>query len=92
MDSLIQNLRYTVRKLLRAPLLSGVAVLTLLVGAIRHFRYMLALGWVLHLDWDTLLHTGLGTDFVSLCYVPLCVGFDRVVAGGILKGSLPLRD
>jgi hypothetical protein len=53
---------------------------------------MLALGWVLHVGWDTLLHTGLGTDFVPLWYVPLCVGFDLVVAGSVLKGSLPSRD
>jgi len=66
---------------------AGVAV-----GGVRNFRYMLALGWLLHAGWDTLLHTGPGADWVPAWYVPLCVGFDLIVAGGILKGVLPSRD
>jgi hypothetical protein len=71
----------------------GVLVFgALVVAGIRRYPYMLALGWALHVGWDTLLHTGLGTDFVPEWYVPLCVGFDLIVAGAILVSTMGNRD
>ena len=64
----------------------------LAVGGGRRYPPLLALGWALHVGWDVLLHVGPGTEFVPPWYVPLCVGFDLVVAGGILATSVPVRD
>ena len=63
----------------------------LAVGGARRSPLLLAFGWALHVGWDVLLHVGPGTDFVPLWYVPVCVGFDLVVAGGILATSVPVR-
>ena len=63
----------------------------LAVGGVRRYSPLLALGWALHVGWDVLLHVGPGTEFVPLWYVPVCVGFDLVIAGGILATSVPAR-
>jgi hypothetical protein len=64
----------------------------LAVGGGSRYPLLLALGWALHVGWDALLHVGADTEWVPLWFVPLCVGFDLVVAGGILATSLPVRD
>ena len=63
----------------------------LAVGGVRRYPLLLALGGALHVGWDVLLHVGPSTEFVPLWYVPGCVGFDLVVAGGILATSVPVR-
>ena len=63
----------------------------LAVGGVRRYPLLLAIGWALHVGWDVLLHVGPGAEFVPVWYVPACVGFDLVVAGGILATSVPLR-
>ena len=63
----------------------------LAVGGVRRYPLLLAVGWALHVGWDVLLHVGPSTEFVPLWYVPGCVGFDLVVAGGILATSVPVR-
>lgn len=42
--------------------------------------WFLALGWALHVLWDTGLH-GTSTPFVPSWYIGLCLGFDLLVAG-----------
>ena len=64
----------------------------LAVGGVRRYPVLLALGWALHVGWDVLLHVGPGAEFVPLWYVPTCVGFDLVVAGGILAASVSARS
>ena len=44
---------------------------------------LLALGWGLHVGWDTLLHNSPATSFVPNHYEELCIGFDLVMAGYI---------
>jgi len=60
-----------------------------LFGAIAYFSIkrkwpaLLALGWILHIGWDTLLHNSAATSFVPNHYEELCIGFDLVMAGYI---------
>ena len=45
----------------------------------------IALGWVLHIGWDVLLHDGTTTPWVPEWYPPLCVGFDALVAAYLFR-------
>lgn len=69
----------------------------LLFGTIAYFSQerkwaaLLALGWLLHVGWDNLLHNSVATSFVPNHYEELCIGFDLVMAVYIffiLKGKL----
>lgn len=61
----------------------------ILFGAFAYFSVkrklptLLALGWLLHIGWDTLLHNSIETSFVPNHYEELCIGFDLVMAGYI---------
>lgn len=61
----------------------------ILFGAFAYFSRkrklpaLLALGWLLHIGWDTLLHNSVATYFVPNQYEELCIGFDLVMAGYI---------
>ena len=61
----------------------------ILFGTIAYFSIkrklpaLLALGWLLHIGWDTLLHNSVATSFVPNLYEELCIGFDLVMAGYI---------
>jgi len=68
-----------------------------LFGGIAYFSIkrksaaLLALGWLLHVGWDNLLHNSVATSFVPNHYEELCIGFDLVMAGYIfffLKNKL----
>ena len=57
----------------------GLAVL-----AKRYSLLFLALGWVLHILWDMLLHAGGVPSFVPAWYPTLCLGFDLAIAGYVI--------
>ncbi|WP_341503687.1 DUF6010 family protein [Gallaecimonas sp. GXIMD4217] len=43
--------------------------------------YLLALGWLLHPVWDTVLHLfGVGSSFAPDWYATMCISFDITVA------------
>jgi len=50
----------------------------------RYSKYWLALGWVLHVLWDVLIHHNGHPGFVPSWYPGLCIGFDLSIAGAIL--------
>jgi hypothetical protein len=53
-------------------------------GMLRRSPSILAIGWALHPIWDVALHTrGIGT-YAPEGYVVACIGFDFVLAAGIL--------
>ncbi|MDQ4119995.1 MAG: DUF6010 family protein [Acidobacteriota bacterium] len=53
---------------------------------LRGWTSFLALGWMAHVAWDVLLHlSGAGSEYTPDWYPWLCVSFDSVVAGAILK-------
>ena len=52
----------------------------------------LALGWAAHPAWDVLLHTsGTGATYTPSWYPLACVGFDLVVAIGVLAEARSRR-
>lgn len=70
----------------------------ILFGAIAYFSIkrkwptLLALGWLLHVGWDTLLHNSVATSFVPNHYEELCIGFDLVMAAYIYFSKTTKRD
>jgi hypothetical protein len=69
-------------------LLGAILYCGLAVAGLRGGRTALALGWAGHPLWDVLLHTsGSGAAYTPSWYPMACVGFDLVVAVGILMQS-----
>lgn len=56
------------------------------VLGIRQSPYFLALGWVIHVSWDLLLHPIDISTFTPWWYPAACIGFDLVVAGAVFGG------
>jgi hypothetical protein len=67
-------------------LFAGVAWLGLRVGP-----WWLVLGWILHVGWDVGLHLDRSQPIVGAWYPLLCVGFDLVVAGFLLRAAAGQR-
>jgi hypothetical protein len=67
--------------------IAGVFVFGVLaLLGLRAFPLILALGWAIHVAWDVLLHLhGAGALFTPRWYPWLCVSFDLVVAGAVVK-------
>lgn len=65
--------------------LGGVLLFGIIAKVSREKKWasLLALGWLLHIGWDTLLHNSPSTSFVPNHYEELCIGFDLVMAGYI---------
>lgn len=54
----------------------------------RRLPIVLALGWVVHVLWDVLLHVrGTGAVYTPDWYPWVCVSFDLVIAGAVLIRS-----
>ena len=72
---------------------AGVFPFTLLAWlGIRGSSAWIALGWLLHVVWDTALHLGAqAPSFVSPFFPTFCIGFDLVVAGYIAGQLYALR-
>ncbi|RMH20092.1 MAG: hypothetical protein D6696_09035 [Acidobacteria bacterium] len=60
--------------------LGGLLLFTALAVAGRRRPALIALGWLLHVAWDGLLHQPTHAPFVPVAYPALCIGFDLVVA------------
>ena len=52
---------------------------------VRGSVYFLALGWVAHVGWDLLLHPIQSSSYAPWWYPVVCIGFDLIVAGAILR-------
>jgi hypothetical protein len=52
---------------------------------LRFAPWWLAAGWITHVGWDVGLHLDRAQPVVGAWYPLLCVGFDLVVAGFILR-------
>jgi len=50
---------------------------------IKYSVWYLAIGWLLHILWDVVLHMGEAIYFVPNWYPPACLTFDAVVAAYI---------
>lgn len=61
---------------------AGLFAVPAFLGA-RGWRRLLAAGWVVHVVWDVGLHMA-GPAYGPAWYAALCIGFDLVVAGGLL--------
>ena len=67
--------------------LAGVAVFAVPAYlGVRGSSRLLAAGWVGHVAWDVGLHL-LGPAYGPAWYAALCIGFDLVVAGGLLVAA-----
>ena len=52
---------------------------------VRRTGWWLAAGWLAHVLWDVGLHQrGPGSIFTPDWYPPLCIGFDLVIAAGVV--------
>ena len=71
--------------------LGGVVVFGLLAWAGRAAPVWLALGWTAHVAWDVGLHLDRAQPVVGTWYPLLCVGFDLVIAGNLLRGDRASR-
>jgi hypothetical protein len=72
--------------------LGGVALFGVIAFiGIRHSSAVLALGWVLHVAWDLLLHPVHVSSYAPWWYPVICIGFDLVVAGAIFALAKPAR-
>jgi hypothetical protein len=72
--------------------LGGVALFgALAFVGIRYSAAVLALGWVLHVAWDLLLHPVQVSSYAPWWYPVICIGFDLVVAGAIFGMAKPAR-
>lgn len=64
--------------------LGGLAFFSVLVLLSNKYSlYFLALGWAMHIGWDSLLHSYSATPYVPLHYIESCIGFDIVISGYI---------
>ncbi|HEX2187315.1 MAG TPA: DUF6010 family protein [Longimicrobiaceae bacterium] len=55
-------------------------------AGVKHAPRLLALGWALHMVWDAALHLqGAPAQYTPGGYALLCIGFDLLVAGYILR-------
>ncbi len=53
---------------------------------LRAFPLVLAFGWAVHVAWDVLLHLeGAGAAYTPSWYPWLCLSFDLIIAGAVLK-------
>jgi hypothetical protein len=72
------------RKALLVELCGAVLYGTLAAIGLRRAIY-LSLGWAAHVGWDLLLHPAGTSPYVPWWYPAVCIGFDLVVAGAILR-------
>ena len=66
---------------------AGVAVFGVLAWLGRTSAGWLALGWTVHVAWDVGLHMDRTQPVVGAWYPLLCVGFDLIVAGFLLRAA-----
>ena len=52
---------------------------------IRRSIGFLALGWIAHVGWDVLLHPVASSSYAPWWYPVVCIGFDLIVAGAIVR-------
>lgn len=73
--------------------IAGVFPFALLAWlGVRGSPLWLALGWLLHVVWDTGLHLGAGAPgFVPPFFPTFCIGFDLVVGGWVAARTLAIR-
>lgn len=68
--------------------LGGVALFTAIAFlGMRYSRWFLAVGWAAHVGWDLLLHPAGAASYAPWWYPIVCIGFDLVVAIGIIRKS-----
>lgn len=66
--------------------LGGLALFGLLVFLSNKYSlYFLSLGWMMHIGWDSLLHSYATTPYVPLHYIEACIGFDMVASAYIFS-------
>lgn len=66
---------------------AGLAVFGALAWLGRSSALWLATGWVAHVAWDVGLHLDRPQSVVGAWYPLLCVGFDLIVAGHLLRAA-----
>jgi hypothetical protein len=69
---------------------AGVALFGTVAWLGRAAPWWLALGWAAHVAWDVGLHLDRAQPLVGAWYPLLCVGFDLVVAGVLVRAA-PVR-
>ena len=47
--------------------------------------YFIAIGWILHVLWDVILHIYLDPGYAPSWYPVFCIGFDIVIAGYLIR-------